>query len=401
MTGINDLCNLKYTGATPNKSHILISCSIFKLKDMYRNFHVYINGLCSLIEYISTAEDKTLIRIYFDLSIKNDKLFIDLYNNNVVKSYVQFCEYKCPSFILDNYHRGTFGTFVRFLPMFDSTLDVRLIYISDIDYVTREKIFYIKYVIRKFIKSDYDVLCIQKIGYEFKYGNEFKNKYLDGTCLANIYLKKTRLPIDIFTNTLKKLRDNNPEILNEIKKMYNSRVNLTSNSHINTSTFTYGIDEWFINKIVLTQFIININISCGVLYISDNIRIYPKYIINYNKSDNKILIEYFKKFNIEEKTIDNSINKLQNRLSLKMKNISDYNNFLQKYIEVTAYFIKNNLLVVDDKLWIKNLLKHKYTNGPIFILFHDKLYNENKVIQTLRYYSQRLKIIPILKNTYK
>ena len=38
-------CKLRYFGTPPNNDSVLITCSIFQLKNMYRNLDKYTNGL--------------------------------------------------------------------------------------------------------------------------------------------------------------------------------------------------------------------------------------------------------------------------------------------------------------------------------------------------------------------
>ena len=59
-------CKLRYFGTPPNNDSVLITCSIFQLKNMYRNLDKYTNGLFKLIEYVKKLDYHILI--YFDKS---------------------------------------------------------------------------------------------------------------------------------------------------------------------------------------------------------------------------------------------------------------------------------------------------------------------------------------------
>ena len=61
----------KYTGIFPNKNDILISCSIFKLKNLYKDFSKYTIGLNILIETVLLNNMKIIV--YYDNSIKDNQ----------------------------------------------------------------------------------------------------------------------------------------------------------------------------------------------------------------------------------------------------------------------------------------------------------------------------------------
>ena len=72
------LCNLSYSNNIPEKDAIILSCSLFKLNDMYRDITIYINGLKKILKWIENNNHKIHLYIYYDHSIENDKLFLDL-----------------------------------------------------------------------------------------------------------------------------------------------------------------------------------------------------------------------------------------------------------------------------------------------------------------------------------
>ena len=72
------LCNLSYSNTIPEKDAIILSCSLFKLNDMYRDITVYINGFKKMLKWIENNKHKIHLYIYYDHSIENDKLFLDL-----------------------------------------------------------------------------------------------------------------------------------------------------------------------------------------------------------------------------------------------------------------------------------------------------------------------------------
>ena len=182
---ITEMCEFESIGPEPSEDSVIISCSIFKLNDMYRDITVYLEGLKRLIDFVNDIENTTKLHliIYYDHSVESDEKWIDLKTyilyphglSSVEKNKrIQINKYKCLSFIKDNLHRGTFGTFIRFYPLFNKKYEKNLKFVSDIDYSDREILFYCKYVVDKMLKYLHNCMCIYKIGYEWKYANFLK-----------------------------------------------------------------------------------------------------------------------------------------------------------------------------------------------------------------------------------
>src|SRR5271169_6723939 len=74
------ICKLEYTGKDPVGTEIIMSVSLFKLNNMYRDITVYVNGLRGIIEYICNPTGKLNIHliVYHDHSVEQDEKFIDL-----------------------------------------------------------------------------------------------------------------------------------------------------------------------------------------------------------------------------------------------------------------------------------------------------------------------------------
>ena len=392
------MCDIKHTGSTPPQNCIMLSCSIFKLKNMYKSIEKYANGLEDLINFITNEKKPFFIRVYFDKSIKHDPIFINLYKKYVITKNVQFSEYTCPNYIMDGFHRGIFGMFVRFFPLFELDLDVDMIYITDIDYEEIERVFYLRHVVDTFLSSDKNVLSIEKIGYEWKYADKFRNDKIDGTCLANLYVKKSKVTLDfiMITDVLERLRNNDKELVILVEEMYKGRLELGSEENqIQPDTFTYGIDEWFINKFVIEEYI-NINAQVGTIYINDFIQIYPNNIIKEKSTNTNKLLDYYKEFNIHTSNIDKAKKTLSQKIRSKLVNIHTIKNadildsYIEKYVLTTERYVNNNKISVDNE-WYKNLLKHKYASGPILHIFR-RINNKETAKKILNYYGEKLKI---------
>ena len=367
---ILDICELCYYGKDPLFDSVIISCSIFKLGSMYRDMSVYIDGLKKIIKYVS-KKAKLFLRIYFDHSIEHDTTFKNLFDLVLQRhDNIQFCRYYCSSFIdnktQDILHRGVFGMFIRFLPYFDKKLSNNLRFVTDIDFNKREILFYLKYVIRLFKNNKSRCAMIQKIGYEWKYANHFKNTFLDGTIFANLYIQKHYLSQKILIQTLIKLRNDDADIVHDIQNMIKDRIKLGSDANKfgnDINTFIYGIDEWFINKIFLPNILETVD-SISVLYIADNISIYPKKMIdwkktNYNSANNLFRYALGEKYIENDKWNKKNINLLSNLLNpYTIDDIESYNLFIDMINRLYVYISKHNDIALTDTNWISNLKKH-------------------------------------------
>jgi hypothetical protein len=406
----NKLCNIEYIGDEPNKDSIIFSCSLFKLNDMYRDITVYVDGLRALIDYIDKLNRKTDLDIYlflyYDNSVDNDSKFVKIKNYCAILPFIRLCKYECPSFIKNSLHLGVFGTFVRFLPFFEEKYKQNLKHIVDIDLSESEKNYYFKYALPKVVKSSNKCIVFQKIGYEWKYANQYKNKFIDGTCIANIFLKNMCLPIHLLTNFIEKLRDNNSKLRKTVENMLQKREeqqitkgdvlkNIDINRYKNPGhLFIYGVDELFVNVYVL-NYIIKIIKEIGIIYIGDNLKYYVNDMIDWKKTPRKDAILFLKamlhnKYNgdkgdkddkddNENKDTKESEKLFKTNINLLSNKIIFYNvDTVEKYKAKITYldFFYKKLLefkskLIIDKDFLSNLEKHFYTKYQVNFLLLD------------------------------
>jgi hypothetical protein len=421
---------LKYTGILPNDDDILISCSIFKLKNIYKDISKYIDGLYILLETVLLNNIKLIV--FYDDSIKYDIQFNNIFNK--YKNKILFCYYKFNDFIdKDGYHKGIFGTFVRLMPIFLKNIKYKCLFISDIDYdINRCNL--IVYIINKFIKSKYNLCFNYIIGREYRYNNLYSIPNTNMLILFNFYTKKKYYKIEsIFFNFLNKLKNNDKEIYNII----NNKINITneylnkynytlSNSrqirNIDNNMFSYGVDELFLN-IEIMPYIIKNEHNIGVIYSYDKLKYYITNILDndiindniYKKLYNKII----KKISLNDDISNDII--LMNTKEIQENERKHYGKFEQynkEYLNKLIYILSNNIgnkitnifIVLkyfikyimklynkypnkkeNIKLWIINLKLHKYkgihkffmnSNSINLIIKNDllEIYNFNKLL---------------------
>lgn len=388
---LEEFCKFEYSGTDiEDEKTIIVSASLFKLNDMYKDITIYTDGLRDMIEYIdklnkyidssnNTKLHKLHLFLYYDHSVDNDAGFLKIKNELIPTVIcVKLCKYYCPTFIENNLHRGLFGTFVRFYPLFDKSLSKYMKTLTDID--NFNKYMEIKYYfncIQKVYNTPYKFVLFHRIGYESAYKNLYKNEYIDGTSYANIILNKEHLPFKLLEDFLIRLRNNDSEIVEIVKKLHELKTGNIKFKNMNL--FAYGIDELFINKFLL-NYVIKTYRKIGIIYISMFIEEFIKKIINWIESNPLTVIKFLKEYlgneYIEDK-LNKNINLIINKTSLEFKNIREINEYntqiknLHKFYLLILKFMKtpNNGLIIDNSC-LKNLEKHFRTRNqvPVYVI---------------------------------
>lgn len=363
----NSICNfiplfdIDYT-----KKKNIISVSLFKMSNSgYKNFDQYINGLTILCEKVKSSYNNFTIRIFIDNSIFNDKNLLSKLKNLKLEIIV----YTCPDYIINNeFHYGTFGTFVRFFPLFDfPNNDADLVMIQDADYdefgevILNENID----IINKLnLYSDYKNCYILKFGDLY---NSFKSDSIVYKNIVNYYTVSSsliginKINYNVIVDFIKSVKNKNYII---------SRYNLSENEnkHRDMNKFIYGIDEYFLNN-TLMQYIIDnklpfININKFDLY--TKIYKYFKYIYLTN---NKII-----------KIFDKIFTLILDRLKIKYKNAS-----LKKKYDIIDNLIngKNKNLIIKIYKILYKIFLVAYKNKDYQFLFPKNMY---KILLTTKYF---------------
>lgn len=222
------------------KSVHVISGSFFSMKDAYRPLSAYQGSLCHFFK-LAVLMKEFEVRIYTDDSGKDIVLkSAEKYPN------VTVILFDCPDFREDVGHIGTFGTFVRFLPLFEPGL--KTVWVSDIDIPAN----FLDYcVLKRFHESKAEFRYRTAVCYEQKvYGRHW-------TILAGTMISHITFPRQILTRFLNKLKDGG---LKETVDLLNE----ASKDRKPYSEIPYGIDEVFTNS-VLYDYLIRHNVKCLVV----------------------------------------------------------------------------------------------------------------------------------------
>lgn len=358
---MDNYCAIKTNINKSNKKKYLLSTSFFYLEKSYKSSNKYVNGIEKVIEFVNQNKFY-MLRIYYDKTIFLNSKYSQLFEKIRRNEQVELCEYTCSSFLRSRpFHIGTFGTLLRFLPLFEKS-DYEVIFILDIDDSIYE---YIKLYVDNLVNSDKKFYFNVLENYSERYLNKFNNKF-GNTALANIYVKDYRFDIKIFTNFLNLIESSNKlfrtlEYINRNipKFKYASRDILQ----------TYGLDEYFLNICMINTlnkkdigwikenyyfhyFIEN-------LLIKDNRdKLYDMVIKNYYIDIVNILDKNpkYQNYTTEElKNIFYDITKINSDKykELKEKFFSNYFEFCKKYKKITLkyyekYFFIFNEIYIDD-----------------------------------------------------
>lgn len=380
---LDDICVIKYIGSEPESTDIILSCSIFKLGSMYKDISIYMNGLFNLIKFLrdenETKHDgKYFLFIYHDHSTANDANFLKIHDVIKGNNKIKLCEYYCSKFIdkESGLHLGIFGMFIRSLPMYEPKYEKHLKSITDIDMSRVNQLWTIKSNIKKINDAKCDFAVLQRIAYSWRYCNYFDNEYTKDTVKFQIYLRNMYLPIDMMIDFLNMMIDNsrNQEIVKIIDGIISIKqdveakggeIALPSSRFVGyKNLFVYGIDEYYLNKLVVPYIIKKLGYY-GVIYTNDYLPEYVNSIIKYRESKFEAVKELMRKMLGERFRESDGLKVWKDKfkemlLHPVMNNKHDYFAFMDK-IKQFYYLLKeggNNKSLKVDASWLHSLGQH-------------------------------------------
>jgi len=240
------------------KSDKVISCSYFTSTDAYRKVEKYQKSLRRFLVF-KDQFDGFETRIYTDDTTKDFALEISKNDPSISIYHYNFPPLREEKGILfedgvssgPRGHIGTFGTFVRFLPLFEKGL--KIVCISDIDSPWH----YLEpAILNDPIKSKAQFSYRSFVCYENRlYGRSYS--ILAGTMLSFI-----TFPIEILNKFLNELVYPSDKLKKDIEALNKENKSLFYN--YKETKIPYGIDEVFTNKILYNYLILK-NIRCYIL----------------------------------------------------------------------------------------------------------------------------------------
>lgn len=209
-------------------SRKVITCCFFTMDGAYRNFSQYIGNLKRFLVLTDKLPDFE-VRIYTDDTGKDIALEV-----SEGKPRVSVMHYDCPQFREGKGHKGTFGMFVRFLPMFE---DLEVAWCSDIDlpdhYIDSKEL-------NKLVRNNCDVYVSSLICYNMKpWGREY-------SIIAHKFITRVQFPKALLTRFLNMITDGKLKDTVDLINDYNQ----SSNTKKAISEIPYGMDELFLNTYI-------------------------------------------------------------------------------------------------------------------------------------------------------
>lgn len=338
------------------KKKLLISCCFFINKNKSKKDidNKYIKGLLELYKW--SHKNNHILRIYYDNSA------IQIINKHFIgKKDIQLFKYHCELFYNKTVHYNTFGTLIRFLPLFDIKEHYHnYTYILDIDNVSSKESLYNKMIFMSNLINKNTIYYSSKFGYSNR--SQFKNMNIKYPMLAGIFINRN-------------LKFNKDNILSFIYEHY------VHNKNLNT-LFIYGIDEIYLNKNFTTD-----NYYCFILKDKITHSVYKDYYNILKNQSNEIdnIIKSYNNVNINHTNLD-----IIDEINQKILNILDISNKVNKEKLIIYIDIYIKRILFDIVLYYKNKIICTNTNKSNIRFNFDIYYNKSlnyKLQQNIKVYN--------------
>ena len=246
----------------------ILSCSFFRMSSGYRDFGKYQSHFYRFLGQTRRLKDFET-RVYVDNTTKEFCL-----KASEGMNHISIYHFDCPEFREGDGHIGTFGTFARFLPLFEKGHDI--VWISDID--VPDSFLNIQFL-DILDQSGADVFIHNFLCYTRKPWANVEYPILAGSFISKIQFPKQSMTR--FLNNL--LKGTYDELISEINA-YNTRKQPNAIA-------PYGIDEYFLNT-VLYKYIAKHDIPV-VVYKNYSIEPLIKYSSGITAQETNILTKYY------------------------------------------------------------------------------------------------------------
>lgn len=204
------------------KKHNVISISAFVVERSYKSIEGYINGLDKLQELLDILNNNFYLYVFHDKTIEETKHYNPKINELVRNKWIPLLEklkqnprvilvrYDYPKFKSPTnsfYHISTFGTMIRFLPLFEGNSNI--VMVNDIDEVTSESMNLIKERYDKFMESKAEFYFTSGLCYYLNPWARIEKleNITNLRIVASNIISRIKLPMSLFDNFLKGLHD--------------------------------------------------------------------------------------------------------------------------------------------------------------------------------------------------
>lgn len=356
----NDFCkfNPMFKFDPSIKKNLLISV-LFKMPENYKSFDKYIRGLKVLIKHAKELDFTP--RVFIDNSIPKKIM------KKIKKLDIEYVKFECSAFLSEKYprcHKSTFGSMVRFFPMFDfPNNDADKVIISDLDITEK---FRPSYQYNDLVDSIEDVEKYAIINNGSISSRYIKDKYtIRPYIIGNKVYNFKKMPNKIITDFLKTLRE---KVLYEMP-YEKSKERCEDN-------ICYGVDERFLNYEMVEGLYEN-NIP---YYMEASYNIAQKYYHLKKRAEFFLDGEKIKKLNEVSKELSKNIEgDVDNYLcNIFYKNIDDENNKIatNNFYKLMEKLRKNNDYSIFTKDDVDLALSSKFFgvhSGKYKIIFDGEL----------------------------
>jgi hypothetical protein len=254
----------KLKSLEPGEYDIIISCSLFMMKEAYRTFNDYI---IQFLNWFPHIPKNTFVRLYVDDSALSNPEFQKIMNLN--SPHLEIIQFYCKEFFEENeplksktkplkskvsksidfksdttifpkgYHDGTFGSIIRLIPLYDKPEGVKYIWISDTDVP-------VKFMNYKHIKemqnNNAKIFYYSKSCYNRPWSEGIRYPIGAGRIIMSSQVELNKGTLTRFLNDV--LKGKYHDILMDIKKKFEGRYR----SFKDIKYFPYGFDELFTNR---------------------------------------------------------------------------------------------------------------------------------------------------------
>lgn len=223
---------------SPKEYDILISTSLFMMKESYRNFSKYVYSFLKWFPYIPK---NTCVRIYVDVSVLDNEDFQKIMD--LKSSHLEIVQFHCDEFFdeANNLHDGTFGSIIRLLPLYEKPYNVKYVWISDTDMPS--KLFSYK-PIKEMKNNNAKVFYYSRACYNKPWSKGIRYPIGAGRIIMDTKVELNKSNFTRFLNDVLKGKYSN--VLKDIKKKFTEEGNFRTFQNI--KYFPYGFDELFTNK---------------------------------------------------------------------------------------------------------------------------------------------------------
>ena len=385
----NPICKFKplFRFKSPEKGgerKNIVSSSLFRLYGGgYKQFSKYIDNIKHVNRFIVEEMKIFKHRLFIDESVYRDKDSM----MKLRKLDIELVLYTCPDYMIGKkYHKGTFGTLVRFFPMFNFPgNDARYVFMTDVDYSTYESVMEGPFgrtfdLFKRLVENN----ILDKVDYGIDV-TKFKQDNFFNHIIANkqfvLKLLDRNMLVDFFQN------------INTYKERLSYYPVKKNNIDKTSGKFIYGVDEWFINNLLFPDLIENkTRIAVQVKnYITGYIILNMLRFSDKEKKSSKIYKEYisFFKWVYPDKNIKN----IHKGARLMLKQSSTW------WDTVENYDLKVILRTYEYFIYVYGTKKEDYYGKEYLDHVLSEEYIGVYLYKELRFINTNIKILSVEKKT--